>query len=88
MAQSVKRPTLDFSSGHDLMVGEIEPLVGLCTSGAEPDWDSFFTSLCPFPAHAVSVKRNKFKKRESTNYYIIIVSHPKKRIKKKNGTRF
>ena len=29
MAQSVKRPTLDFSSGHDLMVCKFEPLIGL-----------------------------------------------------------
>ena len=26
----LKRPTLDFSSGHDLVVREIEPLSGLC----------------------------------------------------------
>ena len=31
MAQSVKRPTLDFSSYHDLTVRVIEPGVGLCT---------------------------------------------------------
>ena len=31
MAQSVERPTLDFGSGHDLMVSEFEPRVGLCT---------------------------------------------------------
>ena len=30
MAQSVKPLTLDFSSGHDLMVLEYEPHVGLC----------------------------------------------------------
>ena len=28
MAQSVKRPTLDFSSGHDLMVRDFEPRLG------------------------------------------------------------
>ena len=28
MAQSVKSPTLDFSSGHNLMVHEIEPMSG------------------------------------------------------------
>ena len=30
MAQSVKHRILDFSSGHDLMVCEFEPCVGLC----------------------------------------------------------
>ena len=29
VAQSVKRPTLDFGSGHDLMVPEIGPHIGL-----------------------------------------------------------
>ena len=33
MAQSVKRPTLDLGSGHDLTVHEIGPHVGLCTDG-------------------------------------------------------
>ena len=28
MAQSVKRPTLDFGSGHDLTVCEFEPRIG------------------------------------------------------------
>ena len=37
MAQSVKDPTLDFSSGHDLMVHELEPCVGLSTDSTEPD---------------------------------------------------
>ena len=30
VAHSVKCPTLDFSSGHDLTVREFEPHVGLC----------------------------------------------------------
>ena len=32
MAPSVKRPTLDLSSGHDLTVGERERCVGLCAN--------------------------------------------------------
>ena len=40
VAQSVGRLTLDFSSGHDRMVLEIEPHIGLCTNSAEPAWDS------------------------------------------------
>ena len=30
VAQLIKHPTLDFCSGHDLTVCEIEPCVGLC----------------------------------------------------------
>ena len=39
MAQSVKHLTLDFSSGHDLMVPEIEP----CSE--EPAWDPLSPSV-------------------------------------------
>ena len=45
VVQSVKRPTLGFSSGHDLRVHYFEPRVGLCTDGTEPAWDSL--SLSP-----------------------------------------
>ena len=38
MVQLVKRPTLDFSSGHDLMVHEFKPCVAV---SAESVWDSF-----------------------------------------------
>ena len=36
VAQSVKHPTLDFDSGHDLMVREIEPHMGLHADSTEP----------------------------------------------------
>ena len=36
VAQSVKCSTLDFGSGHDLMVGEFEPRIRLCVGGVEP----------------------------------------------------
>ena len=36
LAQSVKRLTLGFGSGHDLMVGEFEPHVRLLADSAEP----------------------------------------------------
>ena len=36
VAQSVEHPTVDFGSGHDLTVGEIEPHVGLCADSMEP----------------------------------------------------
>ena len=45
MAQSVKRPTPDFGSGHDLLVCEIEPRVGLCADSTEPAWVSLSPSL-------------------------------------------
>ena len=35
MAQLVKRPTLDLSSGRDLTVREIEPRLGLCADSME-----------------------------------------------------
>ena len=40
VAQSVKCLTVDFCSGHDLMVRKIEAHVGLCTDSVEPAWDS------------------------------------------------
>ena len=45
MAQLVKYLTLDFGSGHDLMIGDFKPHVGLCADSMEPDWDSLFLSL-------------------------------------------
>ena len=45
VAQSVKPLTLGFSSGHDLMVCEIEPRVRLCADSTEPAWDSLSPSL-------------------------------------------
>ena len=35
-AQSVKCPTLDFGSGHDLTVHEMEPHIRPCTGSVEP----------------------------------------------------
>ena len=57
VAQSVKRPTLDFGSGHDLTVCESEPHVWLCAGSVEPAWDSLALSLCPSPGHAVSFSK-------------------------------
>ena len=62
MAQSVKHLTLDFGSGHDLTVRDIEPHVGLCADLKEPAWDSLSLFLCPSPAHTVFVETNKQKK--------------------------
>ena len=39
MAESVEC-LLDFGSGHDLMVCEFEPRIGLCADIVESAWDS------------------------------------------------
>ena len=36
VAQSVKHPTLNVGSGHDLTVPEIETCLSLCADGTEP----------------------------------------------------
>ena len=36
MAQSVKRPSLDFGSDHDLTVCGFKPHTGLCADSSEP----------------------------------------------------
>ena len=45
VAQPVKRLTLDFGSGHDLMVHGIELQAGLCADSTRPAWDSLPLSL-------------------------------------------
>ena len=61
VAQSVKRPTLDFGSGNDLTICEFEPHMGLQADSAESAWDSLslFLSLSlslPLPC---SLSQNK-----------------------------
>ena len=55
MAQSVKRPTLGFGSGHDLMVREFKPLMGLCVLSTEAALDPLSPSLCPSLAYMLSL---------------------------------
>ena len=51
VTQSVKHPTLDFSSGHDLTFRKVETHIRLCTDSMEPAWDSPFPSLSlPLPS--------------------------------------
>ena len=45
MTQPFKHLTLDFGSGHDLLVCGIEPRVGLCNDSAGSAWDSVSPSL-------------------------------------------
>ena len=63
MAQSVKHPTLDFGSGHDLMVRELEPHIGLGADRAETAWDSL--SLCSSPTCGLSLSLSQKKKKKS-----------------------
>ena len=49
VAQSVTRLTLDFSSGHGLTVGEIEPHIGLRTDSVGPAGNSLSPSLSASP---------------------------------------
>ena len=60
MAQSVKHPTLDFSSGHDLTVHGIKPCLRLCTGSMEPAWDSLSISIYPSPMLSFSLKGKYF----------------------------
>ena len=47
MAQSVKHPSLDFSSGHDLMVHEFDPCIRLCADSMDLAWDSLSPLSAP-----------------------------------------
>ena len=55
MAQLVKCAALDFSSGHDLTVNELEPHVGLCADSVELAWNSLSPSLSAPPMLMVSL---------------------------------
>ena len=45
VAQSIKCPTLELTSGHDLMVHEFKSHVGFCDDSVEPAWDFLSLSL-------------------------------------------
>ena len=49
VAQSVKRLTLGFGSGHDLTVHEFELHIRLHADSTEPAWDSLSPSLSAPP---------------------------------------
>ena len=55
MVQSAEHPTFELGPGHDLMVREIEPRVGLCVDSTEAAWNSLPLPLCSSPAHAFSL---------------------------------
>ena len=61
-AQSVKRLTLDFGSGHDLMVCKFEPHIRLYTDSMQSAWDSLSLSLSVSPLlmlSKINFKTNK-----------------------------
>ena len=51
VVQSVERLTLDFSSGHELRVVRLSPVVG-STLSMKPAWDSFSLPLPPSPTRS------------------------------------
>ena len=59
VAQSGKHLTLDFHSGHDLMVCEIELCIGLCADSVELAWNSLSPSLCFSLSLSLSLSKNK-----------------------------
>ena len=66
MAQLVKHPTLDFSSGHDILVVRSSPTPGSMLS-VEPAWDSLSASLTVSGSQSLSLSlslkiKNKHKK--------------------------
>ena len=52
-----EQQTLDFGSGHDLMVCEIEPRVRLCAEHGACLGFTLSLSLCPTLAHALSLSQ-------------------------------
>ena len=55
----------DFGSGHDLTVCEFKPHVGFCADSSEPGACFGFSvslSLCPSPAHSLSLSVSKINK--------------------------
>ena len=59
VAQLVKHPILDFGSGHDLMVHELEPHIEFSTDSLEPAWESLSPSLSAPPPHVLSLSQKK-----------------------------
>ena len=59
MAQSLKCLTLDFASGHDLVVREFKPHIGLHSDSVEPALDPLSPSLSAPLLLALSLPQNK-----------------------------
>ena len=61
MAQSVKRLTLDFGSGHDLTVRGFKPRIGLCVESEDPARDALSPSFSAHPLLSLSLSLSKNK---------------------------
>ena len=59
MPQLVKPPTLDFSSGYDLIGHDLPDLTSGSVCNVEPAWDSLFPSLSAPPLLTLSLKINE-----------------------------
>ena len=64
VAQFVKHLTLDFTSGHNLMVGRFESHIELCCDSVEPTWDSL-----PIP-HFIYFSKVLETKRWTKTYHV------------------
>ena len=62
MAQLDERPTLDFSSGCDLIVHEIEPRFELCAESVKAAWVSLSAPPPLVCARSLSQKKETFKR--------------------------
>ena len=70
MAQSVKHPTPEFGSGHDLTVDEMEPCIRLSAQRAWLGFSPLPLSLPLLCSHSVSVSLSKInvkKKKKNVN---------------------
>ena len=78
----------DFDLGHNLMVGEFEPHIGLCADSMEPTLDSLSPSLSAPPSFSLSNINKHFKKLKKKNQEFSQVnslsSYPKKLQKEQN----
>ena len=70
VSQLVKRPTLDFGSGHDFTVHEFKPHLGLCADSMEPAWDSLSPSLSAPPLLKKKRKQKQKTLKEKKRYDI------------------
>ena len=74
MTQLVKRPTLGFSSGHNLIVDEIESPHPLQANSVGPAWDSVSPSASPLDVHTLS--QNKHLKKFRNDEIFRITTYP------------
>ena len=62
VAQSVKRPTLGFNSGHDLTDPEFKPCIRRHAGTVQPAWDSNSLSIPFLLCSCIALSQNKERK--------------------------